>query len=81
MAHDAWWTFVVWGALHGAYLIHGLVVALLVVVHVQGARPLSLRARIAGARTPIRWAAYTCAVRTIMTLGVSQSARFIYFQF
>ena len=57
------------------------VFALLVVEHVQGAAPLSLRARIAGARTPVRWAAYACAVLTIMTLGVFQSARFIYFQF
>ena len=47
----------------------------------QGATPLSLRTRIAGARAPIRWAAYACAVLTIMTLGVFQSARFIYFQF
>jgi alginate O-acetyltransferase complex protein AlgI len=57
------------------------VIALLVVEHVQGAAPLSLRTRIAGARAPIRWAAYACAVLTIMTLGVFQSARFIYFQF
>ena len=57
------------------------VVALLIVEHVQGARPISLRARIAGTRAPLRWAAYACAVLTIMTLGVFQSARFIYFQF
>jgi D-alanyl-lipoteichoic acid acyltransferase DltB (MBOAT superfamily) len=57
------------------------VVALLIVERVQGAQPLSLRARIANARTPLRWAAYACAVLTIMTLGVFQSARFIYFQF
>jgi alginate O-acetyltransferase complex protein AlgI len=57
------------------------VVALLIVERVQGAAPLSLRVRIAGARAPIRWAAYACAVLTIMTLGVFQSARFIYFQF
>jgi D-alanyl-lipoteichoic acid acyltransferase DltB (MBOAT superfamily) len=57
------------------------VAALLVVEHVQGATRLSLRTRIAGARTPVRWAAYACAVLTIMTLGVFQSARFIYFQF
>ena len=57
------------------------VIALLIVEHVQGARPISLRARIAGARAPLRWAAYACAVLTIMTLGVFQSARFIYFQF
>jgi D-alanyl-lipoteichoic acid acyltransferase DltB (MBOAT superfamily) len=57
------------------------IVALLVVEHVQGGAPRPLRARIAGARTPVRWAAYACAVLTIMTLGVFQSARFIYFQF
>ena len=57
------------------------VVALLVVERVQGATPQPLRTRIAGARTPVRWAAYACAVLTIMTLGVFQSARFIYFQF
>ena len=57
------------------------VVALLVVEHVQGARPDSLRLRIAGTRAPLRWAAYACAVLTIMTLGVFQSAKFIYFQF
>jgi hypothetical protein len=48
---------------------------------VQGAQPIPLRVRIAGARAPLRWAAYACAVLTIMTLGVFQSARFIYFQF
>jgi D-alanyl-lipoteichoic acid acyltransferase DltB (MBOAT superfamily) len=57
------------------------VIALLVVEHVQGARPMSLRLRIAGARAPVRWAAYACAVLTIMTLGVFDSAKFIYFQF
>jgi alginate O-acetyltransferase complex protein AlgI len=57
------------------------VVALLVVEHVQGARPISLRVRIAGAGAPLRWTAYACAVLTIMTLGVFQSAQFIYFQF
>jgi D-alanyl-lipoteichoic acid acyltransferase DltB (MBOAT superfamily) len=57
------------------------VIALLVVERVQGARPLSLRARLAGAHAPLRWAAYACAVLTLMTLGVFQSARFIYFQF
>jgi alginate O-acetyltransferase complex protein AlgI len=57
------------------------IVALLVVEHVQGRAPVSLRVRIAGARTPLRWAAYACAVLTIMTFGVFQSARFIYFQF
>jgi D-alanyl-lipoteichoic acid acyltransferase DltB (MBOAT superfamily) len=57
------------------------VIALLVVERVQSAAPFSLRTRIAGARAPVRWAAYACAVLTIMTLGVFQSARFIYFQF
>ena len=57
------------------------VVALLVVEHIQGARPESLRVRIANRRAPLRWAAYACAVLTIMTLGVFQSAKFIYFQF
>ena len=57
------------------------VVALLVVEHIQGARPESLRLRLATTRAPLRWAAYACAVLTIMTLGVFQSARFIYFQF
>ena len=57
------------------------VIALLIVERAQGAAPLSLRLRIAGWRAPVRWAAYACAVFTIMTLGVFQSARFIYFQF
>ena len=57
------------------------VIALLVVERVQGAAAVPLRVRIAGARAPLRWAAYACAVLTIMTLGVFQSARFIYFQF
>jgi alginate O-acetyltransferase complex protein AlgI len=57
------------------------VVALLIVERMQGATPLPLRVRIAGARAPLRWAAYACAVLTIMTLGVFQSAKFIYFQF
>ena len=57
------------------------VIALLIVERVQGARPVSLRVRIAGASAPLRWAAYACAVLTIMTLGVFQSAKFIYFQF
>ena len=57
------------------------VIALLVVERVRGARPISLRVRIAGARAPLRWAAYACAVLTIMTLGVFDSAKFIYFQF
>jgi alginate O-acetyltransferase complex protein AlgI len=57
------------------------VVALLVVERVQGAAPVPLRARIATWQAPVRWAAYACAVLTIMTLGVFQSAKFIYFQF
>ena len=57
------------------------VVALLIVERMQGTTPLPLRVRIAAARTPVRWAAYACAVLTIMTLGVFQSAKFIYFQF
>jgi alginate O-acetyltransferase complex protein AlgI len=57
------------------------VIALLIVERVQGATPMPLRGRIAGARAPLRWAAYACAVLTIMTLGVFQSAKFIYFQF
>jgi D-alanyl-lipoteichoic acid acyltransferase DltB (MBOAT superfamily) len=57
------------------------VIALLVVERMQGAAPVPLRARIAVARAPLRWAAYACAVLTIMTLGVFQSAKFIYFQF
>ena len=62
-------------------LASAAVVALLVVERLQGARPISLRARVAGARAPLRWAAYASAVLTIMTLGVFQGARFIYFQF
>ena len=57
------------------------VIALLLVEHLQGARPVSLRLRIAQWRAPVRWAAYAGAVLTIMTLGVFHSARFIYFQF
>jgi D-alanyl-lipoteichoic acid acyltransferase DltB (MBOAT superfamily) len=57
------------------------VIGLLIVERMQGATPLPLRVRIAGARAPLRWAAYACAVLTIMTLGVFQSAKFIYFQF
>jgi D-alanyl-lipoteichoic acid acyltransferase DltB (MBOAT superfamily) len=57
------------------------VIALLIVERMQGATPQSLRVRITGARAPLRWAAYACAVLTIMTLGVFQSAKFIYFQF
>jgi hypothetical protein len=48
---------------------------------VQGSAAVPLRVRNAGPRPPLRWAAYACAVLTIMTLGVFQSARFIYFQF
>ena len=55
------------------------VLALLVVERLQGAGPL--RVRLAGEPTLIRWAAYACAVLTIMTLGVFHSAKFIYFQF
>jgi len=40
-----------------------------------------VRVRLASAAAPLRWAAYACAVLTIMTLGVFQSAKFIYFQF
>jgi D-alanyl-lipoteichoic acid acyltransferase DltB (MBOAT superfamily) len=57
------------------------VIALLIVERAQGAAPASLRVRISGWRAPVRWTAYACAVLTIMTLGVFQSARFIYFQF
>jgi alginate O-acetyltransferase complex protein AlgI len=52
---------------------------LLLVERLQHAGPL--RVRIARTRAPLRWAAYACAVLTIMTLGVFQSAKFIYFQF
>src|SRR5687767_726322 len=62
-------------------LAGGAIVGLLIVERVQGARPIPLRVRIAGARAPLRWAAYACAVLTIMTLGVFDSAKFIYFQF
>jgi alginate O-acetyltransferase complex protein AlgI len=55
------------------------VIALLVVERLQGQGPLRLR--IARTSAPLRWAAYACAVLTIMTLGVFQSAKFIYFQF
>ena len=57
------------------------VIALLAVEHLQGAKPVSLRGRIRAMHAPLRWAAYACAVLTIMTLGVFQSAKFIYFQF
>jgi alginate O-acetyltransferase complex protein AlgI len=53
--------------------------ALLAVERLQAGGPI--RARLSMAAAPLRWAAYACAVLTIMTLGVFQSARFIYFQF
>ncbi len=53
--------------------------ALLAVERLQAGGPI--RARLAMATAPLRWTAYACAVLTIMTLGVFQSARFIYFQF
>ncbi len=55
------------------------VLALLVAERLKGNGPL--RARLASGATPLRWAAYAGAVLTIMTLGVFQSAKFIYFQF
>jgi hypothetical protein len=55
------------------------VLALLAAERLQTRGPV--RARLAGAATPLRWAAYAGAVLTIMTLGVFQSAKFIYFQF
>jgi alginate O-acetyltransferase complex protein AlgI len=55
------------------------VLALLVVERLRGERPL--RPRLASAPFVVRWAAYACAVLTIMTLGVFHSAKFIYFQF
>jgi len=55
------------------------VLALLAAERLQARGPV--RVRLAGAATPLRWAAYACVVLTIMTLGVFQSARFIYFQF
>ena len=55
------------------------VLALLAAERLQGSGPV--RVRLAGAAAPLRWAAYACAVLTIMTLGVFQSAKFIYFQF
>lgn len=57
------------------------VIALLVVERVQGKEPLSLRVRIRAMQPSLRWAAYAGAMLTIMTLGVFQSAKFIYFQF
>jgi alginate O-acetyltransferase complex protein AlgI len=53
--------------------------ALLAVERLQAGGPI--RVRLSMAAAPLRWAAYACAVLTIMTLGVFQSARFIYFQF
>jgi alginate O-acetyltransferase complex protein AlgI len=55
------------------------VVALMLVERQQ--RGGSLRGRLALAPMPVRWAAYSAAVLTIMTLGVFGSAKFIYFQF
>jgi hypothetical protein len=55
------------------------VLALLVAERLQGNGPV--RVRLAGAAVSLRWTAYACAVLTIMTLGVFQSAKFIYFQF
>jgi D-alanyl-lipoteichoic acid acyltransferase DltB (MBOAT superfamily) len=55
------------------------VLALLTIERLQGAGPL--RVRIAREPMVLRWAAYACAVLTIMTLGVFHSAKFIYFQF
>jgi hypothetical protein len=55
------------------------VLALLAVERLQGSGPV--RVRLARAAAPLRWATYACAVLTIMTLGIFQSARFIYFQF
>ena len=55
------------------------VLALLAVERLQDSGPV--RVRLAGAAFPLRWAAYAGAVLTIMTLGVFQSAKFIYFQF
>jgi hypothetical protein len=57
------------------------VVGLLAVEHAQATSDGSLRQRISQARAPLRWAAYSAAVLSIMTLGVFHSARFIYFQF
>jgi D-alanyl-lipoteichoic acid acyltransferase DltB (MBOAT superfamily) len=55
------------------------VVVLLAIERMQGGSPL--RVRISRAPAAVRWATYTCAVLTIMTLGVFGSAKFIYFQF
>jgi D-alanyl-lipoteichoic acid acyltransferase DltB (MBOAT superfamily) len=57
------------------------VAALLAVERWHGASEVPLRTRLAALATPLRWAAYACAVLTIMTLGVFHSTRFIYFQF
>ena len=55
------------------------VFALLAAERLQGSG--SGRFQLARSAAPLRWAAYACAVLTIMTLGVFQSAKFIYFQF
>ncbi|MEO8563002.1 MAG: MBOAT family protein [bacterium] len=67
--------------LESSRLILGVaaVIALLTVERLQGAGPL--RIRLSSGPTLVRWAAYACAVLTIMTLGVFHSAKFIYFQF
>ena len=57
------------------------VIGLLAVEHAQGASEGSLRQRIRQASAPVRWAAYSAAVLSIMTFGVSHGAKFIYFQF
>jgi len=55
------------------------VIALLAVEHLRGDRPL--RKRLSHAPFAVRWTTYAFAVLVIMTLGVSHSAKFIYFQF
>ena len=55
------------------------VFALLAAERLQGSG--SVRVQLARSAAPLRWAAYACAVLTIMTLGVFHSAKFIYFQF
>ena len=73
---------VAWSLLEGAWLaLIVAVVGLLAVEHAQATSGSSLRLRISQARAPLRWAAYSAAVLSIMTLGVFHSAKFIYFQF
>jgi hypothetical protein len=55
------------------------VTALLAVEHLRGDRPL--RVRLAQAPFALRWTTYAFATLILMTLGVSHSAKFIYFQF